>query len=138
MEVEKVFLDPELLIQFGTPELEEERKDRPMEFFCHLGRTFTLDEFEDHADALRKSMTRKLTQMPFVSEINLSPVSDSVELECLAGLSQFYRIPNKVLFKLVRVATGIEVRDRWVAVRTIMVKRIPIPVPLPLPEVRQG
>jgi hypothetical protein len=108
------------------------------EFLCHPGRTFTLDGFEDHAAALRKSMTRKLNELPSVSGINLSPVSDPVELECLAGLSQFYRIPNKVLFKLVRVATGIEVRDRWVAVRTIMVKRIPIPVSKPLPEVRHG
>ena len=68
----------------------------------------------------------------------MSPVSDPVELEYLGGLSQFYRIPNKVLFKLVRVAVGVEVRDRWVAVRTIVLKRIPIPVTKPLPEVRHG
>ena len=108
------------------------------EFFCHLGRTFTLDECEDHANALRKSLIRKLPKVQSASPINLSPVTDPVELEYLAGLSQFYRIPNRVLFKLVRVAAGIEVRDRWVAVRTIVLKRIPIPVTKPLPEVRHG
>ena len=108
------------------------------EFFCHPGRTFSLDEFEDHADALRKSMPRKLPKGQSVSEINLSPVTDPVELEYLAGLSQFHRIPSKILFKVVRVATGLEVRDRWVAVRAIIAKRIPIPVPKPLPEVQHG
>ncbi len=103
---------------------------------CHLGRTFTLDECEDHAEAVRKSMTRKLTEVLSVSDINLSPVSDPQELEFLAGLLPFYRIPNRLLFKLVRVATGFEVNDRWVAVRAIIAKRIPIPVPKPLTEVR--
>jgi hypothetical protein len=108
------------------------------EFLCHPGRTFTLDGLEDHAEAVRKSMTRKSTEILPASGVNVCPVSDPMELECLAGLSQFYRIPNRVLFKLVRVATGLEVCDRWVAVRVIMVKRIPIPVPNPLPEVRHG
>ena len=108
------------------------------EFHCHPGRTFTLEDFEDHAEALRKSMAPKPTVARPVSDINLNPISDPVELEYLAGLSQFHRIPDKVLFKLVRVAAGVEVRDRWVAIRTIITKRIPIPVPKPLPEVRRG
>jgi hypothetical protein len=108
------------------------------EFLCHRGRTFTLDGLEDHAEVVRKSMTLKLTEVLSVSDVNLRPVSDPLELECLAGLSQFYRIPNRVLFKLVRVATGLEVCDRWVAVRVIMAKRIPIPVPKPLSDVRHG
>jgi hypothetical protein len=108
-------------------------------FHCHLGRTFTLEDFEDHAEALHKSMPRKPAVAPrSVSDINLNPISEPVELEFLAGLSQFHRIPNKVLFKLVRVATGIEVRDRWVAIRTILLKRIPIPVAKPLPAFRHG
>jgi hypothetical protein len=108
------------------------------DFLCHRGRTFTLDGLEDHAEAVRKSMTRKPTEILPVSGVNLSPVSDPMELECLAGLSQFYHIPNKLLFKLVRVATGIKVCDRWVAVRAILSKRIPIPVPEPPAEVRHG
>jgi|ERR1039457_788332 hypothetical protein len=107
-------------------------------FLCHTGRTFSLDESEDHAKAVRDSMTHKPTKMLSVSKINLNPVSDPQELEFLAGLTQFHRIPNKVLFKLVRVATAVEVRDRWVAVRAIIAKRIPIPVPKPLREVRHG
>jgi hypothetical protein len=91
-----------------------------------------------HANALRKSLIRKVPKRQSGSEINLSPVTDPMELEYLAGLSQFYRIPNKVLFKLVSVGAGIEVHDRWVAVRTIILKRIPIPVAKPLPEVRHG
>ena len=108
------------------------------DFFCHLGRTFTLDELIDHVQAVRESLSRKPAEPMFVSGIDLSPVSDPAELKCLAGLSQFHRIPNKVLFKIVRVATGIEVRDRWVAVRTILVRRIPIPVPKPLTGIRHG
>jgi hypothetical protein len=108
------------------------------EFLCHRGRAFTLDGLEDHAEAVRKSMTRKPTEILSVPGVNLSPVSDPMELECLAGLSQFYHIPNTVLFKLVRVATGFKVCDRWVAIRAIMARSIPIPVPKPLPEVRHG
>jgi hypothetical protein len=107
-------------------------------FLCHTGRSFTLDGLEDHAEAVRKSMTRKRTEVPSVSEVLLSPVSDPLELEYLTGLVQFYRIPNKVLFKIVRVATGLVVRDRWVAVRAIMTRAIPIPVPKPLKDVRHG
>jgi hypothetical protein len=70
--------------------------------------------------------------------LNLNPVVDPDELEFLAGLVPFHRIPNRLLFKLVRVATGFEVRDRWVAVQAIIAKRIPIPVPKPPSEVRHG
>jgi hypothetical protein len=105
------------------------------EFHCHPGRTFTL---EDHAEALRKNMIRKPANAWPVSDINLNPISEPVELKYLAGLSQFHRISNKVLFKLVRVAAGIEVRDRWVAIRTILIRRIPIPVAKPLSKVRHG
>ena len=82
---------------------------------CHPGRTFTLDEL-DHTEALAASY------------INLNPVSDPQELEFLAGLVPFHRIPTKVLLKVVRIATGFEVSDRWVAVRAIMTECIPIPV----------
>jgi hypothetical protein len=81
-----------------------------------------------------QSQTKSLS----VPDINLNPVVDPDELEFLAGLVPFHRIPNRVLFKLVRVATGFEVRDRWVAVRAIIAKRIPIPVSKPPSEVRHG
>ena len=102
------------------------------------GRTFPLDELLDHVQAGRRGVIDKQTTALPVSRINLNPVSDPQELEFLAGLVPFHRIPSKVLFKVVRVATGLEVRDRWVAIRTIMLKRIPIPVAKPLPEVRHG
>lgn len=107
-------------------------------FLCHPGRTFTLDEYKDHNEAVQKSMTGDPAEVSSVSDVLLSPVSDPVELEYLAGLLQFYRIPNKVLFKLVRVATGWKVRDRWVAIRVIMAKAIPIPVAKPLPDARHS
>jgi hypothetical protein len=102
---------------------------------CHPGRTFTLDELDDQTKAARESTSRKLTEALSISDINLNPISDPAELEFLAGLSQFHHISSKLLFKLVRVATGFEVRDRWVAVRAIIAKRIPIPVPKPLTDV---
>jgi hypothetical protein len=102
------------------------------------GRTFTLEELVDHAQAVRGSIFYNQTKALSVSDINLNPVIDPNELDFLAGLVPFHRIPNRLLFKLVRVATGFEVRDRWVAVRAIIAKRIPIPVPKPLPEVRHG
>jgi hypothetical protein len=101
-------------------------------------RTFTLEELVDHAQAVRGSMFNMQTTARPVSDINLNSVVDPDELDFLAGLVPFHRIPNRVLFKLVRVATGFEVRNRWVAVRAITAKRIPIPVPPPLPEVRHG
>jgi hypothetical protein len=97
------------------------------------GRTFTLDELLDHAQAVRGSVFDKRTTARPVSDINLNPVVDPDELDFLAGLVPFHRIPNRLLFKLVRVATGFEVRDRWVAVRAIIAKRIPIPVPNRVP-----
>lgn len=106
---------------------------------CHPGRTFTLDELKDHAEAMRKSMACRPPKVLSVTDIiQQRPVTDPFELKYLCGLPQFYRIPDNVLFKLVRVATGCEVRDRWVAVRTILVKRIPIPVPKPLRAVLHG
>jgi hypothetical protein len=102
------------------------------------GRTFTLEELVDHAQAVRGSVFDKPTGALFVSDVNLNPVSDPDELEFLAGLVPFHHISNKLLFKLVRVATGLEVRDRWVAVRAIIAKRVPIPVLKSLPEVRHG
>ncbi len=102
------------------------------------GRTFTLEELIDQARAERESVSPKVTIALPVSGINLNPVTDPNELEFLAGLVPFHHISNKLLFKVVRVATGYEVRDRWVAVRTIIAKRIPIPVLKPLAEVRHG
>ncbi len=102
------------------------------------GRTFTLEELIDQSRAERKSVFQKVTIALPVSGINLNPVIDPNELEFLAGLVPFHRIPNRVLFKVVRVATGLEVRDRWVAVRAIIAKRIPIPVLKPLTDVRHG
>jgi hypothetical protein len=67
-----------------------------------------------------------------VSDIDATPVTDPAELEYLSGLSQFYRIENRLLFKIVRVATGVVVRERFVAIRIIVSRRIPIPVPKPL------
>jgi hypothetical protein len=67
-----------------------------------------------------------------VSDINATPVTDPAELEYLSGLPQFYRIENEMLFKIVRVATGFAVHERFVAIRIVMAKRIPIPVPEPL------
>lgn len=99
------------------------------------GRTFTLDELIDHAQAVRESMPPKLPKAQSASNINLNPVSDPQELEFLAGLVPFHHIPTKLLSKVVRVATGLEVRDRWVAVRAIIAKRIPIPAPKPLTDV---
>ena len=100
------------------------------------GRTFTFDELLDHAQAVRKSVFDKQTTALSVSRVNLHPVVDPDELDFLAGLVPFHHISNKLLFKLVRVATGLEVRDRWVAIRAIIAKRIPTPVPKPLPEAR--
>jgi hypothetical protein len=105
---------------------------------CHPGRTFTLEELVDQTQAARESMLPKLPKAKFASHINLNPVSDPQELEFLAGLVPFQHIPTKLLFKVVRVATGLEVRDRWVAVRAIIAKRIPIPVPKPLTDVQRG
>jgi hypothetical protein len=102
------------------------------------GRTFTLEELVDHAQAVRGSMFHSQTKALSVPDINLNPVVDPDELEFLAGLVPFHCIPNRLLFKLVRVATGFEVRDRWVAVRAIIAKRIPIPVLRPLPDVQHG
>ncbi len=104
------------------------------ELLRHSVRAFTID---DQGKASRKSMSRKPTG-ELLSNLNLNPVSDPQELEFMAGLVPFHLIPSKILFKVVRVATGLEVRDRWVAVRAIIAKRIPIPVPKPLPEVRHG
>jgi hypothetical protein len=104
-------------------------------FLCHPLTTFTVD---DQGEASRKSMSRKPTGALFVSDVNLNPVVDPDELDFLAGLVPFHHIPTKVLFKIVRVATGLEVRDRWVAVRAIIAKRVPIPVLKPPPEVRHG
>lgn len=108
------------------------------DFLCHPGRTFTLDELDDQTKAARQSTSRKFTAALSISDINLNPISDPAELEFLAGLLQFDGIPDDLLFKLVRVATGLEVRDRWVAVRAIIAKRIPIPVLKPLTDVRHG
>lgn len=110
---------------------------------CHPGRTFTLDGLVGQTPvgqtkAARESTSRKLTDARSIFYINLDPISDPSELEFLAGLAQFERIPDNLLFKLVRVATGYEVRDRWIAVRAIIAKRIPIPVSKPLPEMRHG
>jgi hypothetical protein len=102
------------------------------------GRTFTLEELVDHAQAVRGNLFDKQTKALSVSAVNLNPVTDPQELEFLAELVPFHRIPTKLLFKVVRVATGLEVRDRWVAVRAIIAKRIPIPVLRPLPDVRHG
>jgi hypothetical protein len=102
------------------------------------GRTFTLEELVDHAQTVRGSMFDKQTKALSISDINLNPVVDPDELDFLAGLVPFHHISNKLLFKLVRVATGFEVRDRGVAVRAIIAKRIPIPVPKPLTEVQPG
>jgi len=108
------------------------------EFLCHTGRTFTLDKFKDHAEAVQKSMPRKLTEVICVSDVSLSPVSEPQELAYLMGLSRFYHISNKVLFELVRVATGLKVCDRWVAIRVILTKSIPIPVSEPPSDARFG
>ena len=67
-----------------------------------------------------------------ITDINLDPISGPDELAYLSGLSQFHRIENKMLFKLVRVATGFTVRERFIAIRIILAKRVPIPVPEPL------
>ena len=99
------------------------------------GRTFTLDEL---LEARRKGSFDKQTTALDVSRINLNPVIDPHELEFLAGLVPFQHISNKLLFKLVRVATGLEVHDRWVAIRAIIAKRIPIPVAKPQSEARHG
>ena len=104
-------------------------------FLKHPVTTFTI---EGQCEDSRKSISRKPTGARFVSDVNLNPVSDPQELEFLAGLVPFHHIPTKVLFKVVRVSTGLEVRDRWVAVRAIIAKRIPIPVPNPLPKVGHG
>jgi hypothetical protein len=104
----------------------------------HPGRTLTPDEFQDPAEAVGESISRIPARALSISEINLNPVSDPQELEFLAGLVPFYGIPSKLLFKLVRVATGLEVYDRWVAVRAIIAKRIPIPVLKPPTKGRQG
>lgn len=100
-------------------------------FLCHTVRT--LDGLDEQGEALPEKMPRNPTGTLFVSDVNLNPVTDPQELEFLAGLVPFHRIPSRVLFKVVRVATGLEVRDRWIAVRAIIAKRIPIPVPKPLP-----
>ena len=93
---------------------------------------------ENQGEASRKSLSRKPTRVLSVSDMNLNPVSDPQELEFLAGLVPFYGIPNRLLFKLVRVATGLEVQDRWIAIRAIIAKRIPIPVQNPLPKPQHG
>jgi hypothetical protein len=98
------------------------------------GRTFTLEELIDRTQTVRESIFDKQTRALPVSSINLNPVVDPDELDFLAGLVPFHHISNKLLFKLVRVATGFEVHDRWVAVRAVIAKRIPIPVPKPLPK----
>jgi hypothetical protein len=105
---------------------------------CHPGRTFTLEELLDQTQAARESTLPRLPQVQSASNINLNPVSDPQELEFLAGLVPFHHISSKLLFKVVRVATGLEVHDRWVAVRAIISKRIPIPVSKPLTAVRHG
>jgi hydrogenase maturation factor len=105
---------------------------------CHPGRTFTLEELIDQTQAVRGSIFDKQTRALPVSDINLNPVIDPNELDFLAGLVPFHHISNNLLFKLVRVATGFEVRDRWIAIRAIIAKRIPIPVPKSLTEVRHG
>src|ERR1700687_3447390 len=92
------------------------------------GRTFTLEELVDHAQAVRGSVFDKQTKPLPVSDIDLNPVVDPDELDFLAGLVPFHHISSKLLFKLVRVATGLEVRDRWVAVRALIAKRIPRPL----------
>jgi len=94
-------------------------------------RAFTVD---DQVEASRQTVSRERKRVLFASEINLTPVSDPDELDFLTGLMPFHQISNKLLFKLVRVATGIEVRDRWVAIRAVIAKRIPIPVPTPHTE----
>jgi hypothetical protein len=96
---------------------------------------FTLDE---QGETSPKSTSPKPAGALFVSDVNLNPVTDPQELEFLAGLVPFHHIPTRLLFKVVRVATGLEVRDRWVAVRAIIAKRIPIPVAQPLPGGRHG
>jgi hypothetical protein len=105
---------------------------------CHPGRTFTLDELIDQVQVVRRSSCEKRTAALPVFHVNLNPVVDPDELDFLTGLVPFRHISNKLLFKLVRVATGLEVHDRWVAIRAIIAKRIPIPVAKPLPEVRHG
>jgi hypothetical protein len=122
----------------GRISANDKRKDKPMDkFLCHPVRTFTLDDLEKPSECAGESPTRRQTEALFVSDINLNPVTDPQELEFLAGLVPFHRIPSKMLFKVVRVATGLEVHDRWIAVRAIIARRIPIPVPKPLPEVRR-
>ena len=105
------------------------------ELFRHPIHAVTLDDQDECAG---ESLARKQIKAVPAFDINLNPVSDPQELEFLAGLVLFHHISNKLLFKLVLVATGFEVRDRWVAIRAIVAKRIPIPVAKPLPEVRHG
>jgi hypothetical protein len=141
MDVEKVtnnfsrfFLRPELLTQSGR---RQARKDTPMDKF--LGqpvRTFAVYGLDDQAEGAGESPARKQNKALSASDINLNPVSNPQEMEFLVALVPFHRIPSKMLFKIVRVATGLDVRDRWVAIRAIIAKRIPIPVTEPLADAR--
>jgi len=107
-------------------------------FLCHLGRTFTHAQIDDHDECAGKSVTPKLAEARSASDINLKPIFDPDELKYLGGLSQFRYIPNGLLFKLVLIKTGFRVSDRWRAIQIIVEQRIPIPVLKPLSDVRHN
>ncbi len=62
------------------------------------GRTFTLEELVDHAQAVRGSVFHSQAKALSIPDINLNPVVDPDELEFLAGLVPFHRVPTRISF----------------------------------------
>jgi hypothetical protein len=67
-----------------------------------------------------------------ITDISLSPITDSALLKKLAAMRQFHGLSDETLFRLARRVTVFKVPDRWVAINLILENGIPIPVEVSL------
>jgi len=61
--------------------------------------------------------------------VNQVPLRIRTELvESLSGLPQFHGVPDQTLIRITKQRTGVQVADRWAAIRMLLSNPCPIPV----------
>jgi hypothetical protein len=66
---------------------------------------------------------------PIKEWVNQVPLRIKTDLvETLAGLSRFHGITDETLIRIARRRTGVQVADRWGAIRMLLSNPCPIPV----------